>query len=409
MVTELLERRMLHDALTHDASARELIQEAEDEKLELAEYFQIKSPERDGTAYPESAMEDYLCRRGLRVRATRSHGTSSLGDFMKNEGDQAILWAVCDEDFDRAAGLDQVMERNINSFAEAEAQTAFRPTSDKPLYERYAYRPKITIGDIAFGVETIDKPDFRQPEFTTRKLDAESQDLAEGAPTLIQTLSFAQELGETKTFGGGMRWSDKFALEDLAVSLLRMYVRKFGAVAEGQIVNEGLWAIMDNGPATAVLDPGTGAWSFDDILDFALFDGTPDSDFNAYQITGLFCQRAEAKEIIQGYATDGDPGVFSQYPTQYFGNLFPGIQVLNAGLGTPTVLGVLRDNAVANITGDRILGIDARYAAQLQVVRRGMQDETERDPKTRFTNRYMTRMIGWLIADPDASFPIDVS
>ena len=406
MITQTLDRRMLWDGFKNDTKG--FLQEAEEEKLELTEFLQLKSPEQDGS-YPESALEDYLVREGLRVSYSPNYRTSSAKDFLKTEANSAVLWSICDTDFDRAAGLHEVAERNINSFAEADAQSAFRPAMTKPLYERYRYRPKITIGDIAWGVETIDKPDFRQPEFTTSKANTESQDLVEGAPTLIQTLSFSQELGEVKTFGGGLRWSDKFALEDLAVSLLRMYARKAGAVAESQIVHSGLYAIMDNGPATAPLTPGGGVWSFEDLLDLALFDGADDADYNDYQITGIFCQRDEAKEIIEGYATSGDAGTFHQYPTQYFGNLFPGIQVLNAGLGLPTSLGVLRNGSVSNITAQRILGLDARYAAQLQVVARSMQDETHRDAKHRFTERYMTRMIGWLITDPQASFPLNVA
>ena len=136
-------------------------------------------------------------------------------------------------------------------------------------------------------------------------------------------------------------------------------MRRKGLRDRIRIVNEGLACAMAVAGGTADIDSGTPPFDFDDILDLALFDG-PDSDpndANDYQLTSIFCRKSTAKQIIKGYKTTNgvQPGVLSAEPSQFFGNLFNGIQVINNGLGTPMRLGIVRDNAVADITAAQCL------------------------------------------------------
>ena len=126
----------------------------------------------------------------------------------------------------------------------------------------------------------------------------------------------------------------------------------------------------------------------------------------------LFGVRDIVQRLVIGYGSVENPGVFSQYPQSQFGELFNPIQLINSGLGGPTRVGLVRDNAVVVTPGTleldtaTALGIDVRYGLVLQRVARSMTSEEMRIAKQQVTERYSTQRIGWLVSDPDACFNI---
>ena len=376
-----------------------------------------KAPE-PVAGYPEDALSDILARENLVITATRTEGTAKVSDFMTNEARRIAFWTILDRDYEGALGIPELEKRDTNTISGEPFNSSFSPAATRPLTERHRFTPKITIADIASGVETIEKITFRQPEYTTTIDKEQTTDIAEGGDIPTTIVSYSDVPGKTKKFGGGVRWSDEFALEDTNMSLIRMLARRQAMRDEIKIVREGLTAALRAAGGTHDIDLGASV-GFEQIVGMALFDGpqtagqNPNED-NGYQVMTIFGIRDVVKRLVLAYGSVDNPGVFSQYPQDQFGELFNPIQLINSGLGGPTRVGLVRDNAVVVTPGTLLLdattalGIDTRYALVLQRVARGMTSEEMRIAKQQVTERYSTQRIGWLISDPDACFNIGV-
>lgn len=411
--------------MTREALHRDFVEnpgvyrkEAKAKKISIETLLNRKAPEKAST-YPEDALADILARENLVISSTLHEGTAKVSDFMKNDATETLFWTILDKDYETALGLTELEKRD--QFASDDTfNSPFNPASTRPLYERHRFMPKITIADIAAGIETISGLTFRQPEYRTLQEDEQSADIAEGAPIPTTLVTRGTVEGETKKFGGGIRFTDESVMEGINMSLIRMLIRRQAMRDEIKIVNEGLAAALATAGATHDLDLGSGSLTFDDIVELALFDGSssatqnPNED-NGYQLMTVFANRTAAKRLIEGYATVDNPGVFSQYPPDRFGNLWNPIQLINSGVGGPTRLGIVRDNAVigrnpaddtiiAQINDTTLLGLDTRYALVLQ--RSTSRVGSQRIEKEQVEERYSTQRVGWMVQDPDACFNI---
>ena len=410
-------REQLHEDFVNKPS--HYLQMAKDQKLPIEDLFNRVAPEK-ATRYPDDAFTDFLARENLVISATRTEGTAKVQEFMANDARRVAFWTILDRDYENALGLPQLEEKMVQrdtNTSDPNFNSPFNPAATRPLYERHKFMPKITINDIAAGSETIPGISFQQPEYQTTMEKEQTGDLAEGEPIPTTTVSSGTVPGKTKKFGGGLRFTDEFALEAINMGLLRIFARRQAMRDEIKIVNDGLLAALRAAGATHDLDLGTGVITFDDLLELALFDGpesaaqNPNED-NGYQLLTLFTNRALAKRLMTSYSTVDNPGVFSQYPADRFGDFWNPIQLINSGLGGPTRLGIVRNGAVSSTTptvaidDENALGIDVRYALILQRQARGITTEEMRIAKEQVTERYTTQRVGWLVADPDACFNI---
>ena len=423
MINETLSREHLYQALHGDVDS--LIEEAKSEKVDLPTFLNRKSPV-PSKAYPEDAVSDLLARENLVISATSYQGTSSIEDFMKSDTSRMLFWTVLDRDYDRTLRLDEIadvssignLQRDANTSAQTTQNTPFNPSTTMMLRERHRFMPKIRIVDIAGGMDTISGISFEQPQYTTSMENEKSVDIPEGGPIPVTTIKFANVKGRTKKYGGGIRWSDEFALEMTNLSLLRMWARRRAMRDEIKIVNEGLAAALNVAGAAHDIDLGAGALTVDDILELALFDGGDDpaqnpNEDNGYQITAVFGVKDVVKRLMQGYLAAGTPGFLSQYPDMVFTNFWNAVELINSGLGGPTRLGLVRQNAVApsdtlKVDSTTALGLDTRFALTLQQTARGMKTEDMRIGREQVMERYITKRTGWMVSDPEAVVNIGV-
>ena len=415
-----LTRDELHERFTSETGLEEIVGRAQEAGLELYQYLDELSPEADRA---DNALSELLLREELNLKPNKRKGTAKVKDFMVKSKPyrQNLFYAISDKVWETALGLNTLRNRSVteedlfrdtNSANSTTANTAFQMPTNLGLYERHRFIPKIDVNDLAWGSDTIDDISFKQPEYVTPPGDEQSNDIAEGGAIEVTLVRFSEVQGKTKKFGGGVAWTDEFALSELRMSLLLMLMRRKGMRDRIRMVNEGVAAALAVAGGTADIPLGSAAFDFGDLLDLALFDGAASSADegvdNDYNIDTIFCRKEVAKRFIEAFAATGSPGVFSQYPNQFFGNLFNGIQVINNGLGTPLRLGILRDSAVEALDADTALGVDTRYAAQFLEVSGSATMEENRISKNQITERYETRRIGWMITDPEAVVNIGV-
>lgn len=422
MVHNKLERSELHDQFMSKDGVEELINESLEEKLELYDYLDLKSPEPEAN-YPRAALNDILTREKLSLKPGRYDGSAKVKDFLKSPSRQKLFTAVTDRIYDKATGVTNIRNKDFFSsfdIAREEANTASNISPDSafagqttlPVYERHRFVPKIDVQDLAWGSETIDDITFKQPEYTTERGDEESKDIPEGGVIEVTLVKFADVGGKTKKFGGGVAWSDEYALNDLRMRLVMMLMARKAFRDRIRMVNEGIAACMAVAGTSADITLGATPWDLDDLLEMALFDGENDNHDNDYQLNTIFCLKSTAKALISAYLkgnSNNTIGPLTGADPRFFGNLINGIQVINNGLGTPLRVGILRDEAVPAITAGNCLGVDIRWAAQFLEVARSTTVEDNRNAKQQLTERYETRRIGWMITDPEACFNIDVS
>ena len=413
---DTLTRDELHEQFTSKSGLEEIVHRAKEEGYTLHEYLELISPEPD---YAENALSELLLREGLNLKPTKRKGTALVKDFMKKSQPhrQELFYAISDKVWEKYVGLDtlrqktiadDVVFRDVNAAANTTANTAFQEPTNLGLYERNRFVPKLDINDFAWGTDTIDDVSFKQPEYTTESTAEGSNTIPEGGIIEVTLVSFAEVEGKTKKFGGGVAWTDEYALSDLRMSLIVMLMRRKGLRDRVKMVNEGLIGAM-NLAASVTITLGSGDFDFDDIVEMALYDGESSTDpKNDYRVDTIFCNKSVAKRFIKAYGTTGEPGVFSTLPNQYFGSLFNGIQIINTGLGTPMRLGIVRDGAVPAIDNDTCLGVDTRWAAQFLEVAGSHTIEDNRISKNQITERYETRRVGWMYTDPAALANISV-
>ena len=413
MNNDNMTREALHQDFMNDPTP--YLEEAKERQVDLDVLLNRKSNE-PVSGYPEDALSDILAREDLSITASRSSGSATVADFDKTEAGKVIFWNILDRDYEAGLGLDELATRDLNTIGGGPSNSSFNPSATRPLTERNRFSPKITIGDIAAGVETIPGTEFKQPEYTTTIEGERTRDIPEGGVIPTTTLSYAEIPGKTKKFGGGLRFSDEFQLSDINMGLLRMWARRMAMRDEIKIVNEGLEAALRAAGTTADVTLGSGDFDFDDILRLSFFDGgsnstTNPNENNGYQLMSLFAVESVAMRIAKAYGSTGNPGVLSQYPQGAFGNLINAIELIN-GLGGPTRLGLVRDNSVVVTAGtlelnaNTILGVDTRFALILQRQARGITSEDMRIAKQQITERYTTQRLGWMASDPDACFHV---
>ena len=414
MKIETMSREALHETFMKDPEP--YLDEAVQRSLDLDVLLNKKAPDAV-SQYPEDALADILAREDLSITASRASGSASIESFNKTDAGRILFWNILDRDYESGLGLDELAVRDLNTIGAGPSNSSFNPSATRPLVERHRFMPKITIGDIAAGVETIPGTEFKQPEYTTSIEGERTRDIPEGGVIPTTTISYAEIPGKTKKFGGGIRFSDEFELSQINMGLLRMWARRQAMRDEIKVVNEGLVAALRAAGGTADITLTNPTIDFDDLLDLALFDGgsstsTNPNEDNGYQLMTLFAIRDVAKRLITAYSTIDNPGVFSQYPPDRFGNLWNPIQLINSGLGGPTRLGIVRDNAVVvtagtlEVNATTVLGVDTRYALILQRQARGITTEDMRIAKQQITERYTTKRLGWMVSDPDACFNI---
>ena len=415
-MNDIMTRQALHqDFMANPGVYKD---EAKANKVDIETLFERKSGEKD-PGYPEDVLADILYREGLVINASKQEGTSTVHEFLeKGEARAELFWTILDKDYDQALGLTELEKRDISG-SDGSFNSPFNPAATTAVYERHRFMPKITLSDIASRIEVVNDLTFQQPEYVSTKEDEETHDIAQGTPIPTTRVRRGKVQGETKKFGGGISFTDEFALNQANMGLVRMLIRRQAMRDEIKIVNDGLSAALGAAGSDHDIDLQTGTISFDDLLELSLFDGgldatrNPNED-NGYQLLAIFANKDVTKRLMTAYSTVDNPGVFSQYPPDRFGNFWNPIQLINSGLGGPTRLGRVRDNAVQSRDADNAvvdtidngtaLGLDTRYA--LVLFRGQSTSESHRNPQTQVEERYNTQRFGWLVQDPDACFNI---
>ena len=232
-------------------------QNAEDERLSLAGYLNIISPEPESAHGPRNAVHTLMQKEGLRMERTEYAPSSLLQEFMENERRKDLLYADMDHYYDSCFDEHPRSHvRNPASLGQFTAGDPFRPFQDTPVRERKRKAPRLRLNQIVGMTDVITGVDLRRPEYTTPDINEQMQEVGEGSLIPVATITMGSRNITLKKVALGLRWTYEFARNsEIRVDQLRRWVARVAVEHEIALVKEGLDTIMStvDGESTHVV------------------------------------------------------------------------------------------------------------------------------------------------------------
>ena len=404
-------RSALHDEWK--SNYKSFKQNAEDNRLSLAGYLNIISPEPESPYGPPNALHTLMQKEGLRMEATRHAPASLLQEFMENEERKDLFYADMDDHYDSCFDeYPRSSVRNPASLGQFTAGDPFRPFQDTPVAERKRKAPRLRLNQIVGVTDTITGVDLRRPEYTTPDINEQMQEVGEGSLIPVATITMGSRNITLKKVALGLRWTYEFARNsEIRVDQLRRWVTNVAIQHEIALVQEGLNMIMATVDGEAIHQVGASS----------------NYNFTVEDITSLLFELDEPYQVdtvvgspsgIVGYLgvndyTTARAGAYLDYVQRMHPELVPNPNPLN-NIMLPTQYGVVKSNIgpagsartasnflqVVHATENKdLLLFDSTetlgYIRQLN----SETNELDTDPSQQFVTRYLSRYYGFYLND----------
>lgn len=386
-------------------------QNAEDNRLSLAGYLNIISPEPESPYGPPNALHTLMQKEGLRMEATRHAPASLLQEFMENEERKDLFYADMDDHYDSCFDeYPRSSVRNPASLGQFTAGDPFRPFQDTPVVERKRKAPRLRLNQIVGVTDTITGVDLRRPEYTTPDINEQMQEVGEGSLIPVATITMGSRNITLKKVALGLRWTYEFARNsEIRVDQLRRWVTNVAIQHEIALVQEGLTMIMATVDGESIHEVGKAS----------------NKNFTTADITSLLFELDEPYQVdtvvggpggvvsylgVVGQSTTG--GAFLDYFQRMHPELVPSPNPLN-NIMLPTQYGVVKSNIgpaggvransnTLTVTGSNPNDLLLFDSAETLGYIRQLNSETnelDTDPSQQFVTRYLSRYYGFYLND----------
>ena len=388
---------------------KEFERNAQDQKLGLAGYLNIISPDPESEFAPVNAVHTLMQKERLRMKSTRYAPASLLKEFMESEDRKLLLYADMDDYYESC--FDEHPRppvRNPASLGQYTAGDPFRPWLDTAVTERKRKAPRLRLNQIVAVTDTITGVDLRQPEYRTPDIDEQMQDVGEGGLIPIATITLGSRNITLKKVALGLRWTYEFARNsEVRVDQLRRWVARVAVSHEIALVKEGLNTIMSTVDGESTRLVGT--------------SGSP----KTHTVEDICSLLFELDEPYQVDTVIGGPSAVVSYlnvntgPTtlgiDYFARahpeLVPNPTPLN-NIMLPTQYGVIKEDigpagasrdatGALKVTGpekDLLLFDSMETLGYIRQIN-SETDELDTDPSQQFVTRYLSRYYGFYLND----------